>query len=220
MNASIMAILILVSILIIGFFKLILSLRTVNKNGNLLVEFTKKFIELANAYYSDEDFQNENYEYLLANVDEVNNLLGGAGVIAYKPAYANFMHNNYQILINTLPQFKSQMGPHQDDVTSLESILKRVAGVIKKEATAQISDLKNPLKWFSAGISSILSLPLTFLKSIGLLSNRSYNKVKTSGVFKFLIGIISLISFIDTIYTIFTGTSFSIQLIKLIITKL
>lgn len=220
MNINVIAVLMLCTIALIGLINIIVGLYRLNERHSLLVKFTKKFIKMANDYFTNDSFSEEDYEWLLANVDEVNNMLGVVGTISYKPAYANYIHNNYQVLINTLPQFKSSLGVHHDDISFIESLLKRFAGVLGKTIKGQKSDLNNPMKWFSEGISFFLSLPLAFLESIGALSAINYGRAKSSKVFKAMVGIISAVSFMDAVYAIIAGHSFAVQFIQSIITKL
>ena len=175
---------------------------------------------MANIYFSDNKISDGDYEWLLVNVDEVNNMLGAAGSISYKPAFANYIHNNYQILINTLPQFKTRNGVEHDDISFIEALLKRFTGVLSKTIKDQQNDLKNPIKWFSEGISFLLSLPFAFLKSIGVLSASKYGRTTDSSIFKATAGVISLVSFIDAAYAVITGNSFTVQIIQSLILKL
>jgi hypothetical protein len=219
MSIKVIAVLTLIGIVLFGFIKLIIGLHRLTEKHKLITEFTKRLIKMANIYFSDNKISDGDYEWLLANVDEVNNMLGVVGNISYKPAYANYMHNNYQILINTLPQFKTRLGVEHDDISFIESLLKRFAGVLNKTIQGQRSDLKNPIKWFSEGVSFLLSLPLAFLESIGVLNTSNYSRAKSSRLFKALVGIVSVVSFIDALYAIITGNSFTVQIIQSLILK-
>lgn len=220
MNANVVALLVFFGILIVGFVHLVIGIYKLNAKYELITEFTKRFINLSNIYFDKGDVSSENYEWLLANVDEVNNMLGAAGTISYKPAFANYIQNNYQVLINTIPHFKTRAGVEPDEVSFIEALLKRFASVLNKSIKDERRDVKNPFKWFLEGVSVLLSVPLNILKSLGVLSSGAYGKVTKSGLFKAIVSIIALISFVDTLYTIFSGSSFTVQIIYSIVSKL
>jgi len=220
MSVKVIVILIFIGIALFGFINLIIGLHRLTEKHKLIAEFTKRLIKMANIYFSDNKISDGDYEWLLVNVDEVNNMLGAAGSISYKPAFANYIHNNYQILINTLPQFKTRNGVEHDDISFIEALLKRFTGVLSKTIKDQQNDLKNPIKWFSEGISFLLSLPFAFLKSIGVLSASKYGRTTDSSIFKATAGVISLVSFIDAAYAVITGNSFTVQIIQSLILKL
>lgn len=220
MSVKVIAILILIGVALFGFINLIIGLYRLTEKHKLITEFTKRLIKMANIYFSNNKLSDGDYDWLLANVDEVNNMLGSAGSISYKPAFANYIHNNYQILINTLPQFKTRNGVEHDDISFIEALLKRFTGVLSKTIKDQQNDLKNPIKWFSEGISFLLSLPFAFLKSIGVLSASKYGLTTSSSIFKVTAGVISIVSFIDAVYAVISGNSFTFQIIQSLILKL
>lgn len=220
MNANLVALLVFFGILVVGLVHLAVGLYRLSTKHALITEFTKRFINLSNIYFDNGNVSSENYEWLLANVDEVNNMLGSAGTISYKPAYANYIQNNYQVLINTIPHFKTRAGVERDEASFIEALLKRFASVVNKSIKEERRDIKNPFKWFLEGVSVLLSVPLNILKSLGVLSAGAYGKVTQSSLFKGVVSFVALVSFVDTIYTIFTGSSFTIHLIHTVISKL
>lgn len=185
-----------------------------------MVEFRNRFIKFAVKYFDDGELDNKEYQWLLENVDEISSLLGGADTMTYRPAYANYVINNYQLLINLLPSFNSSMGAHRDDATSADSILTRYSGSLGKRIAEQRKKLRNPINWLLEGVAIILSMPLLLLKQFGILSKNTYSTVRNSGVLRFISGLIALVSAIDTAYIIMTRNSFTVELVTQTIDKI
>lgn len=210
----------LVLVLGIGFFSLFRDIGLVTEKHELMVEFRNRFIKFAVKYFDDGELDNKEYQWLLENVDEISSLLGGADTMTYRPAYANYVINNYQLLINLLPSFNSSMGAHRDDATSADSILTRYSGSLGKRIAEQRKKLRNPINWLLEGVAIILSMPLLLLKQFGILSKNTYSTVRNSGVLRFISGLIALVSAIDTAYIIMTRNSFTVELVTQTIDKI
>jgi hypothetical protein len=208
------AVAILIVILAIGFASLFRGVYTLNQKYEFIVKFRNKFIKFAVAYFEQDKLNEGEYRWLLENVDEASLMLGSAARMTYRPPFANYIINDYELLINLIPEFNTSTGAHRDNVTSAESILTRFSGTLKKTIDKERGKLKNPIVWLVEGIAVILSLPFLLLNEFGLLNGRLYDKVRQGRLIKFLAGAIGIISTADTINTTFTGNSFTIELIK------
>lgn len=204
----------------IGFFSLFRDIGLVAEKYELIVEFRNRFVKFAVKYFDDSELDNEEYQWLLENVDEISSLLGGADTMTYRPAYANYVINNYQLLINLLPSFNSSMGAHRDDATSAYSILTRYVGSLGKRVTEQREKLRNPINWLLEGVAIVLSAPLLLLRQFGILSQSTYGAVRNSSMMRIVSGLIALVGTIDTAYIIVTRNSFTIELIAQTIEKI
>ena len=181
---------------------------------DLLAEFRQRFVKFAVEYFDKDKMDNKEYQWLLENVDEVSSILGGADTMTYRPAFANYVINNYQLLINLIPSFISSMGAHRDDASSADSILARFIGTFNKYIENSRKKLINPINWLTEGVATILSMPLFLLGQFGILGKNVYGRVRQSRLFGLLAGIIGLISTADAIYAIASGNSFTVEFIK------
>lgn len=103
----------ILSIFIIGFIQVYNRHNRVVKKIEFADEYRYKFVEFANKYFQtydrysrSGDFDGELYVWLTMNVSKIQNYVGSFGVMSYKPAFQNYMINNYQIIINTIPKFR------------------------------------------------------------------------------------------------------------------
>lgn len=201
-------------VMVVGFISLLRDINMMVEKYDFLIEFRSKFVKFAISYFEEDKLDSEKYQWLLENVDEASSALGGMDTMTYKPAFANYVIPNYQLLINLIPSFNSSMGAHHDDATSAQSILTRVTGSLKKYIDIERKKLRNPINWLIEGLTVILSTPLLLLKQFGILSKNTYGSIRGSRVFHFIVGVVGLISTIDAIYVIVTGDSFTVELIK------
>ena len=99
-----------VTLLLIGFVSLFRDFMLLVEKRDLLAEFRQRFVKFAVEYFDKDKMDNKEYQWLLENIDEVSSILGGADTMTYRPAFANYVINNYQLLINLIPSFNSSMG--------------------------------------------------------------------------------------------------------------
>lgn len=203
-----------VTLLLIGFVSLFRDFMLLVEKRDLLAEFRQRFVKFAVEYFDKDKMDNKEYQWLLENVDEVSSILGGADTMTYRPAFANYVINNYQLLINLIPSFISSMGAHRDDASSADSILARFIGTFNKYIENSRKKLINPINWLTEGVATILSMPLFLLGQFGILGKNVYGRVRQSRLFGLLAGIIGLISTADAIYAIASGNSFTVEFIK------
>lgn len=203
-----------VTLLLIGFVSLFRDFMLLVEKRDLLAEFRQRFVKFAVEYFDKDKMDNKEYQWLLENVDEVSSILGGADTMTYRPAFANYVINNYQLLINLIPSFNSSMGAHRDDASSADSILARFIGTFNKYIENSRKKLINPINWLTEGVATILSMPLFLLGQFGILGKNVYGRVRQSRLFGLLAGIIGLISTADAIYAIASGNSFTVEFIK------
>ena len=202
------------ALLIVGFISLLRDLGVLVEKHNFLTEFRNRFVKFAIAYFDDQKLEDKEYQWLLENVDEASSTLGGADAMTYRPPFANYIVNNYQLLINLIPSFNTSMGAHRDDATSAESILTRFTGQLNKYIKRSRKELRNPVNWLVEGVAVVLSVPLLLLSKFGILSKSIYGKIRSSRFLRFIAGVISLISMIDAVYVIVTKSSFTVELVK------
>lgn len=205
-------------IMIVGFVSLLFERRRIVGDINIVEAFTCKFVTVANKYFESRELVDADYQALLKKVDKVQRLLGQAGTVQYKPPGASFMHNNYQLLINILPEFASRK-VHGDSIRLAESMLRRWIGNHEDLLDLNLAQMKNPLQWFVCGITAVLSVPVRLLSGIGIISNQLEGGILGSWFFRVLSGIVSLVSVLDTIAAIVTGKSFTVEFIQHLLSR-
>jgi hypothetical protein len=174
-------------------------------------EYREKFVEFVNHYFKNNDrwsnkgnIDGENYVWLTMNVNKIQNKVGGFGIMTYKPAYQNYMINNYQLIVNTLPLFRE--GKVENfDANSVDDCLLRYLGHLENNTQETFKNLKNPIIWFREGIREILSIPILLLSWFGIFSTRTVNRIIDSTFFKIIAGLFALVTFISGVVTIIVG---------------
>ncbi|WP_103919307.1 hypothetical protein, partial [Candidatus Venteria ishoeyi] len=211
--------------LVVGFFIVFKRHSRIIKKIDFAGEYRNKFIEFANKYFNNSDqsgssskFDNELYVWLTMNVSKIQSYVGDFGIMAYKPAYQNYMINNYQIIINTIPKFRD--GQIQNfDVTSVDDCLLRYIGYLENYSKETLSNLKNPIIWFREGIREIISIPILILNWFGIFSSRTVNSIMDSFIYKILTGIIALVTLISGLVTIVLGYDKTIEFLNSLLGK-
>jgi hypothetical protein len=210
---------------IIGFVVVYKRLSRLVENIDFAGEYRNKFIDFANKYVKSYDkgnhtgdFDGEKYVWLTLNVTKIQDQVGSFGVISYKPAFENYMINNYQIIVNTLPKFRE--GKIENfDVDAVDDCLLRYIGHLKDYKKDAIKNLKNPIIWFREGFKEIISLPLLVLYWFGIFSQRTIGFIMNSVIYKMVAGICAFIALISGLVTIIVGYEQSVEFITRLLEK-
>jgi hypothetical protein len=210
-------------IFLIGFIQLFRTNSRTIKKHEFASEYRNKFIELANKYFEQYDkwsksgnLDNELYVWLTKNVSKIQSNAGSFGVMSYKPAFQNYMINNYQLIINTIPKFREGQ-VENSDVTSVDDCLLRYIGHIEERSEQTLKNLKNPIIWFRIGFQEIISIPLFVLNWFGIFSKQRINGIMESTIYKIFTGIIALITLLSGLVTIIQGKEKTFEFINRII---
>jgi hypothetical protein len=170
-------------IFIIGFVQVYNRHNRVVKKIDFAGEYRNKFVEFANKYFKTHDrwsrsgdLDGELYVWLTMNVSKIQSYVGSFGVMSYKPAFQNYMINNYQIIINTIPKFREGQ-VHDFDVGSVDDCLLRYIGHLEDYSEETQRNLRNPIIWFREGFRELLSIPIFILSWFGIISNRTLNSI-------------------------------------------
>jgi len=217
----IILILSIIFILIIGLVKILYEKRRIIKKHNFVFDFRNNFIDFTNNYFKgydtftkkSESFDNELYVWLTKNVNKVQSILGNSGIMDYVAPFQIYRIPRYEIIINTLPQFRNG-SITEFDINSTDDCLLRYLGQLEKRIEKVDKELTNPVIWFTIGIQTVISIPLYFLNWFGLFSNRSIAIIKEGLFYKIISGIIALVGFLSGIVTIIVGKEQVIQFVK------
>jgi hypothetical protein len=187
-----------------GLVKILSSLREVNARAARASEFAGKFRRFANGVYREHNFDSVAYEWLLKKSGPMQNELGALGLIAYRPAFQNYVVQSYQVLFNTIPEIRAGTA-HETMVATCDDCLLRYLGFVEDIHTEVLRRLRNPLLWLRDGARLIVSLPFTVLKWLGVLPAALVSRISESFVLKFISGLIAAIGLLASAIQITTG---------------
>lgn len=200
---------IILAIIIIGYFVFFNQIRVTKNDIHFATEYQTKFRELA-VYYSDKSKCNEKnycnvYTWLTKNVTNIQHLIGDFGVFnTYSEPYSQFIHSKYEIIVNTLPKFRSQTVGDQS-VSDVDDCLIRFIGYKENQIKQLETKRRNPFKLFVAGIKKIVAIPLWIVLLFGIYDDKTINKAKESFLFNVISLVVSLLMILSTIITVVTG---------------
>lgn len=198
---------VIVAICVIGISVLVKRLLANVADIDFLQEYLKEFLLFANSYLEDKTPSHKRYDWLIRNSDKAQEILGTAGIIHYQAPFGRFSSSRYEVLVNTVPKFTDGMGPSQSDIAMVDTALRRALGARQQRTEAAIKALKNPVKWLTTGVGTLLIAPLALLKEFGIVSSNSVNRVKASGLFRFITGLLSFVGILETTIGIILGKS-------------
>lgn len=215
----------ILTVFIIGFVQVYNRHSRVVKKIDFSGEYRNKFVEFANKYFQtydrysrSGDFDGELYVWLTMNVSKIQNYVGSFGVMSYKPAFQNYMINNYQIIINTIPKFREGQ-VENFDVGAVDDCLLRYIGYLEEYRKDTLKNLRNPIVWFREGFREILSVPIFILSWFGIISNRTVNSIKDSLIYKVIAGLIALVTLVSGLVTIVVGYDQTLEFINRLLGK-
>lgn len=213
----IIAIIILVSLFLIGFIKLYFNLSNIEKKNNKVVCFKTKLADFEEELKS-KGFNNEIYEYLVLKSAVVQNTIGAFGVGDMKQPYSNEVIRDYHIIVNEVNNFyiyydrglDHQLG---DSIMYVKLSITKYIGYIDNRMLDLKTELKNPLIWLREGIRAVVLFPIDFLYWTEIIQYSNYTIIKNNIVVKILSVLIGTIGFISAIVTIVTGYQPLIEII-------
>ncbi|MCB0479948.1 MAG: hypothetical protein KDC83_00890 [Flavobacteriales bacterium] len=212
----------LVAILITGLITIVLEIKDYVGKSDFLIEFRNKYSELCKGLTSSYNgimasvnkLDNKVYTWLTSHVNKAQRLMGIHGVLgSYIPPFGKVQIRNYEILINTLPQFRNgKLHPH--DISGMDDALIRGIGHYEELIELLKKDLKNPFKWLQYGVRFYISLPLRILQWFGILPESSFYFLTHNFIFKLFAGVASLIGVIASIVGLVTDSVPFLEIVK------
>lgn len=199
---------ILFAVLGIGFIDLFLEIKNFVEKHSLAMEFLHRFQQ----YVLSKGSGYEDYDWLTLRAERMQSQLGRAGLMNYKMGGSHSFIPNYPIILNLLPDVRNELNDDYSlrcnlefSVNMIRDTLLRHIGSIEDTKKDYDKQILNPLAWFRNGILLIVLFPIKILQSFGLLSNSSYERAKTSRVFRFILSLISFLSLVSSAITIVLG---------------
>jgi len=151
------------------------------------------------------------YNNLLYQSPGAQNAMGGWGIVSYRPPFQNYMIENYQVVLNLLPEINHGLN---DGITQrmafkhmemLDGALMRFLGNSDDMAESWRKKFANPFHVFSRGANMIFTLPIIMLLEFGLISKKIYSALVDSLLFRLFVFSITIIGLISGIITIILG---------------
>ncbi|AKA70147.1 hypothetical protein [Clostridium scatologenes] len=182
---------ILFGLIIVGFVKTLYKIRKYVVNYNFVGEYSSKVNNLLNETIIDED-----YSYILSNIEKLSHTMGHYAIMDYKPPFANYIHKNYNI-VNFILNYNDRI-MNQELIMALKS-MQVYLGACENEIEELKKCLKNPFKLFAEGFRFIFNTPLFILESLGIISTRMYYRIKVNTIYYFIQRIAGLIGFVSAV---------------------
>jgi hypothetical protein len=213
-------ILIPVGLMILGLIRQMLILRRKTQHLSLADEFLGKFVEWCNGEARDHSL----YNWMLSKAVAIQTMLAGGGLIHYRPPFANYIHRNYPVILNEIPEIQKEF---LDDLRSFNSIaaqnlniriqmvdgcLRRFMGSTEEEHRRERGRLFNPLVLFCGGIAWLMELPLFILSETKIITTNRRAIIVNGWLFSLASGILALAALVGTIITIVTGWERFVQI--------
>lgn len=186
------------------------------------LEFRERFIAYCNS--SGED--NAAYTWLTLNCTRMQNEMGPMGIYsAFRPPHAQFMLQNYPIIMNMLPELKRWFSEHRQGfgafgsmvdsyASAIDEALLRYIGVTQQTEQEARQRLKNPLLWLRTGVEQVLSLPLFIFVWFGLAGISAVRRLQANVLFKIISVVTTVVGLISGVMGMVLGWHDMAELIR------
>jgi hypothetical protein len=204
-------IIVLIGILIVGYFYLRLKKNQLNIKQQKILLFLEIFYDYIES--NGKDFAA--YSKLTRQSPMIQDLMGTWGIVNYRPPNVNHSILNFPLIINFLPEIRKiyddndLVSLRNQYIESYNESLNRFLGVLENQITNIESELKNPFYSFKSGIQFILGLPFQLITFFDLWPIVDFPYLRL--VRKFFLGIINILSFLSIIITILVGWNDAIK---------
>jgi len=200
--------------LIIGWSLTLQTLRKERRKHSNLSKFRDLFIEWCNSRCTDD----QRYVEIIKLSPQIQGLMSEFGTITYRPPFANYVVNNWQIILNAIPEINeiskdpftiSGSRIYTDRLNKyilmVEESLLRSIGNSENFTSEILSQMWNPLSMLFRGLKFVITLPFLVLAECGLLTSKAYNFILNSVIVKSISLAIFFIGFASSVVTITTG---------------
>ena len=177
----------------IGVIELIYNFCLLKQRKRFGEKYLLKYKQLVDSGPSEK----KHYQWLLRNVDKMENQMGEYGLIGYRPPYANYQIPNYPALSNTLLNIRT---PASVDLAGTQALLERYIGALEDAISKKWREMFNPLVWLTRAVRLILlDGPLWIFRSVGLISGNTENKIRNHSLATPIVGAITLLGSLASI---------------------
>ncbi len=202
----------IISICIIGLIIKISKIFEYCHTQEFAIEFHNKLVQLTNKM-ADGIFDNEIYNWLLSNVDKMQNELGLMGYMDFVDNLRGIKGTNIPVLTNLIPEIKNEYNSYScisntrvlNTAQTCTNLLIRYDGIINERRLSTRNALFNPFKLFAEGFRWVIHLPVNCMYWLGILSYRTTEKIKGNIIVVVLENIVLVLTLISTVMTIVVG---------------
>lgn len=213
MSTRITALIIVISIAILGFILKCIKVKEIKKRLEGTIVYRNKFIDMMNELSQSGKLNMERYLDLVHDVDKMQVELGTDGVLAQMiDPIRGLTYNNYQVLINFFPELRQTAS----DFWLLEKRIISQAGIcddafirhcgnLERTLEGIQSAIYNPFSCFAYGIREVVSLPVYVLHWCGIISKQRSEKLTHGWIGKLIQNLIVFIGLMGSLATIILG---------------
>jgi len=183
-------------------------------------DFAYEYFNNLKKYIESGDDNNISFTWLTSKSSKIQNQMGTFGIVGYKPPGANYIHNNYQLIVNGLSELRQYYSERyimdrlaNEMAATLQEALIRYIGHLEDKVEASKANLFNPIIAFREGVKSTLAIPFNLLGWFGIVSMSTIHQFIKSTIFKLFSGIAAILAFLGTVMTIIVGWSDFVKVI-------
>lgn len=211
----IIPIIIVASLILVGFLIKCKRIITYNRRLKFTFNFNSSFFDMANNLFETSRLDSQKYNVVIKDIDKIQQELGDDGVLSeFIDPLKRLKGSNYQLFMNIIPEIRWVMSnidnyimrERIDQLMGLcEDALKRHIGNLERAIESEKKNLLNPLTCFGEGVRWIVYLPIDILSGLGILSVNGSKKIKSNTLYKFIGNIVVFIGLISSVFTIILG---------------
>lgn len=172
-------------------------------------QFVLKYQHKLVAYLESSGESEDDYAWLVKKSSKIQKIFRRLGLsYTYMPAFAGYMHKNYQIFTNQPSILRDRL---LDDWAT-ETLILESFNLMNNTLLRMNGDLETILEspglkfsfgnMYTNGIKIILAFPLKLLSMFNVVENRRYNNVFNSKIFSVIGGITATLAFLATLMSI------------------
>ena len=219
MIARIFAVLSLLAIAGVGWWRLRRGLSNIIDSKSFLIDFHKALAD----YVQSGGKNQEAYTNLVSWSPRMQAALGSYGVGSYQAPYAGVIVHNYQIILNMIPDLRRWLDddfkfistrPANDVANTIRDTLLQHDGILSEALEDVQKELANPTIWFREGARWLVLFPLNLLSWFGIIGGSTASRVGGSWIVKLAISVSSVAIFLAALSTIIAGWDGFVGFIK------
>lgn len=209
MGAGMRAGAVVLGTLVLGFVRLLVRHRELEKKSAFASEYLDTFMRFAVADENDASA----YAWLVRKSVRLQEEMGDHGISAYSPPGSFRYIPNYQVIVNMLPEImyyrQERFGlggsTYSNIVRLYWETLTRYTGVLDEQSAQSLKRLGNPFVWLQMGVQTVLVVPLLILSWVGLIGRAAVAKAENHAAVNILSGVIALVQFVSALAGLVIG---------------
>lgn len=218
---------VLIAISVIGLLRIFCKAKAQSEDKDFAIEYLNNYREFASGLING-TFDAEKYQWLKLKSSKMQIMMGSYGLAAtYKPAGANYMFKNYQMIVNGITEVKDiymrminglglsiEKEMLRELIGTIDDVILTYIGYLENNGERLLKELKNPFVWFREGVRFIVTFPIYLMQWSGLIRYTTYASISNNIFVRFVSFIVGIIAFVSSIVTIVTGYTSFVAIIK------